>query len=121
MRSTRQRLQDILECAQRIEKFVSQAISREDFISNSMMQAAVLYQLIIIGEAVHHIPPALIAKYPQVEWAGIDAMRNFIVHAYHRVDVGIIWTTATEEVPTLRRVVEEALEEPEDPRTDKKA
>jgi uncharacterized protein with HEPN domain len=28
-------------------------------------------------------------------------MRNFVVHAYHRVDPAVIWRTAKEEVPRL--------------------
>lgn len=36
-------------------------------------------------------------------------MRNFIVRAYHEVDLRVIWTTATQEVPALRTAVETVL------------
>lgn len=114
MRSTKERLRDILECAERIEKFVGRPPSFEQFLSNAMMQAAVLYQLVIIGEAVHHLPPAMVTRYPQADWGGIDAMRNFIVHAYHHVDLRLVWTTATQEVPAFRKVVEYVLNEMQD-------
>jgi uncharacterized protein with HEPN domain len=33
-------------------------------------------------------------------------MRNFVVHAYHRVDPIIIWRTATVEIPRLLEAIE---------------
>jgi uncharacterized protein with HEPN domain len=86
-----------------------EASSFRDFETNHTLQSALLYQFVIIGEAVHHLSPALLAKYPEVDWAGIDAMRNFLVHAYHRVDLNIIWKTATIEVPNLEKTVVTAL------------
>jgi uncharacterized protein with HEPN domain len=101
MRSTRERLLDILKCTHRVEKYVSRVSSFDEFVFNSVTQDAILYQLTIIGEAVHRLHPPLLKKYPETDWAGLDAMRNFIVHAYHEVDLRLVWNTATHEVPAL--------------------
>ncbi len=42
-------------------------------------------------------------------WADIVAFRNFAVHSYPAVDWIIVWTTATEEVPVLRRQIASLL------------
>ncbi len=36
-------------------------------------------------------------------------MRNRLVHAYFDINLNIVWTTATEELPTLRMQVEQIL------------
>jgi uncharacterized protein with HEPN domain len=55
------------------------------------------------------LPPALVSRYPQADWASIDSMRNFIVHAYHHVDLQLVWITVTQELPAFRKMVEEML------------
>jgi uncharacterized protein with HEPN domain len=102
-------MQDILESVRAIEGFLRQSPTLEQFTVDSLLQSAVLYQLIVIGEAVHHLPPALLARYPEVDWAAIDAMRNFIIHAYHRVDLHLAWEAATQEVPGLGKAVERVI------------
>lgn len=111
MRSEKHLLEDILGCTKSIKKMLSTASSFSDFQANLMLQSALLYQFVIIGEAVHHLTPALLAKYPETDWAGIDAMRNFLVHAYHHVDLNVVWKTAILEIPKLRETVERALSE----------
>ena len=39
-------------------------------------------------------------------WRAMGDMRNFVVHAYHRVDPIIIWRTATVEIPRLLEAIE---------------
>jgi uncharacterized protein with HEPN domain len=109
MRSPKQRLQDILECSQRIESFVASTSSFDDFAANTLLQSAVLYQLTIIGEAVHCLPSNLTINDSQMDWAAIEAMRNLIVHAYHRVDLLLVWRTVKQEVPALRKLVQGML------------
>ena len=36
----------------------------------------------------------------------IVGMRNRLVHAYFDINLNIVWTTVTEELPTLRMQVE---------------
>ena len=72
------------------------------FLADDVMQDAVLRQLLVIGEAVAHVTPALQARYPAVPWARIKAFRNFAVHRYRSVDWQRVWDTATVNVPPLR-------------------
>jgi len=45
-----------------------------------------------------------------VEWRDIVAFRNIAVYAYFAVQWGIVWATATDDVPMLRRQVMEILQ-----------
>ena len=57
-------LRHILEAANKIESYVS--VGREEFMSASHWQDAVIRQLAIIGEATKHISTELRDCYPYV-------------------------------------------------------
>lgn len=57
----------------------------------------------IIGEAASNISSATRAKYPNVPWRNIRAMRNFLFHGYFEIDADVLWQTATVSVPELRQ------------------
>ncbi len=45
------------------------------------------------------------SRHPGVPWTKIVAFRNFVVHEYFGLDWAIVWQTATDSVPELRRQV----------------
>jgi uncharacterized protein with HEPN domain len=51
-------LEDILEAIQKVETYLA-GIAFEAFAGNTMQVEAVLYNLLIIGEATKHIPDEL--------------------------------------------------------------
>ena len=115
MRREKLYLADILEAADAIGKFLA-GVERERFLSDDMLRSAVLQKLAIIGEAAGRLPKEFRARHPGVEWRDIVAFRNIAVHAYFAVQWSIVWTTATQEVPELRRQIGEifSLEYPGD-------
>jgi uncharacterized protein with HEPN domain len=64
----------------------------------------------VIGEAATRLSQAFREAHPQVEWRDIIAFRNIAVHAYFAVQWDIVWATATDDVPVLRRQVMEILQ-----------
>jgi len=36
-------------------------------------------------------------------------MRNWLIHGYAIVDLGIVWQTVTDDVPAMRRAIEVLL------------
>ena len=67
---------------------------------------AVLRNLTVIGEAARHTPEGFRARFPDVPWLEMADMRNVVVHEYFGVDAGILWLTATRDVPNLEAVLE---------------
>jgi uncharacterized protein with HEPN domain len=80
------------------------------FLASELHKAATLQKLTVIGEAAAHLSQAFREAYPQVEWRDIIAFRNIAVHAYFAVQWEIVWATATDDVPVLRRQVLEILQ-----------
>lgn len=98
-------LADIVEAAKAISGFISGA-TMEQFLDDDKIKSAVLYKLMIIGEASSKISKETRNKYPEIEWAKMSAFRNIAVHGYFAVDLGIAWTAATHNAPELKEKIE---------------
>jgi predicted nucleotidyltransferase len=44
----------------------------------------------IMGEAARHVPIEVQARCPEVAWRLMNDMRNVLIHAYPRVDLGAV-------------------------------
>jgi uncharacterized protein with HEPN domain len=103
-------LQDIVEAAEAIERFIA-GVSRRDFVTDELRQAGVLQKLIVIGEAAAHLSKEFRVLHPEIEWADIVGFRNIAVHAYFGVSWRIVWVTAKDDVPALHARVSRILSE----------
>ncbi len=97
-------LKDILDACDMVQTFVKE-MDQAKFLASELHKAAVLQKLIVIGEAAAHLPQSFRETHPQIEWPEIIAFRNIAVHAYFAVQWDIVWATAIDEVPVLRRQV----------------
>jgi uncharacterized protein with HEPN domain len=95
-------LADMIEAADAIARFVA-GVEQESFLSNELLQSAVLHKLTIIGEAAARLSSQFRRRHPEIEWADIIGFRNIAVHAYFSVDWSIVWFAATKDAPDLRR------------------
>ena len=112
MRRDRQRLRDILESIERIERFTSRG--RAAFDSEELVQVWVVHYLQIIGEAARALSEPLRMKYDQVPWPVIIGMRHILVHDYFGIDLDEVWVAVERDLPQLREQIEDIVsrEEP---------
>jgi uncharacterized protein with HEPN domain len=101
-------LTDIAEAADSIAAFLS-GRDRQSFLQDDLLRSAVLHKLTIIGEAAARLSADFRAHHAEIEWPDIVGFRNIAVHAYFTVDWSIVWVTATQDAPQLRRRVSEIL------------
>jgi len=99
------RLKDMLDAARRIEMYI-EGLAFEDFVKDEKTFDAVVRQLTILGEAACHVPDEVATRSPEIPWSVIRGMRNIVVHEYFGVDKGIVWKTATGNIPMLRSQLE---------------
>lgn len=108
MRTDEQWLRDIVEATNEIARFLTGA-DQSRFLDDPMIQRAVLYDLIIVGEAANRVSTELQLRYPDVNWRGAISMRNFAAHEYFAVTLERVWETATEVLPVFRNQVLDIL------------
>jgi uncharacterized protein with HEPN domain len=89
-----------------IEQFVA-GKTLEDFQHDFMLQAAVIRQLEIIGEAAKRLSEELKGRLGHVPWRRIASMRDFLIHDYLDVDLEIVWKAAIEDIVELKRALAE--------------
>ena len=74
-----------------------------------MIQNWVVRHLQILGEALRAVPDDIRQLAPDVPWTKIVGMRHILVHDYFGVDADIVWQVVEEDLPTLRRQLEQLL------------
>ena len=104
---------DILDAIEAIRGYI-QGVDFEAFAVDPMRSDAVLYQLVIIGEAVRQIPEAVRERHPEIEWRKVVGMRDVVVHGYHRVELSIVWSIAVTQLEPLRAITLQLIPEFED-------
>jgi uncharacterized protein with HEPN domain len=109
-RDNRLYLQHILDSISTIGEYLEN-IDEVSFRETGLLQDGVIRQIQIIGEAAKRISPDLCTQYPDVPWSDMAGMRNKLVHDYFGIDVGMVWFTATRDIPELQKQVSEILEE----------
>lgn len=75
--------------------------AKESFEADRHVQQAVAYNLAVLGEAANALSSELRDRYPDIPWRDVILQRNVIVHEYHRLNVGSLWTTSREDIPRL--------------------
>ncbi|MBI4726816.1 DUF86 domain-containing protein [candidate division TA06 bacterium] len=101
-------LQDIAEAARLAAGFV-QGLGKAAFLDDLKTQSAVLYQLIVMGEAVKRLSAEFRQQHPETPWALIAGMRDNLIHGYDLVDWDEVWKTATSDVVALLAQIEPLL------------
>ena len=96
-------LSHIAEAIALIQTYTA-GMDANSFLGDRKTQDAVIRNLEIIGEACHNVlkhDPAFAQLHPQVPWGFAYEMRNALAHGYFTVDLPIVWTTVTHDLPTL--------------------
>jgi uncharacterized protein with HEPN domain len=99
-RNVQTRIQDILSAIDSIQQRTA-GMNFEIFSENETIVKAVLYDLIIIGEAAINIPVEVQTLAPEIPWRLMSDMRNIMAHEYFRVNFRITWVTIQNNLPPL--------------------
>ncbi|PKL46039.1 MAG: nucleotidyltransferase [Planctomycetes bacterium HGW-Planctomycetes-1] len=109
MRSDRERLLDVIEAIERIEKYSQK--SKRVFDTDELVQNWIIHHLFIVGEAVAHISDEIQEKYSEMPWSKIIGMRNILVHGYFEIDTEVVWSVVENDLPKLKHNIQKILKE----------
>jgi len=104
----KERVEHVLQAIRSIHEFIGDN-TLEVFQANSKLQSAVLFQFLIIGEAIRHIDDSILSKY-DYPWHIPKSFRNFIIHEYHGIKMIRIYY-ACHDLGLLENLMETILQE----------
>jgi len=109
MRSDRERLIDILEAIEKIEKY--KPLQKEKLETDELLKVWILHHLQIIGEAVKAITQDTKNNHTEIPWKQIAGMRNILIHSYFDIDVDVVWAVLTDDLLSLKANLQKLQEE----------
>jgi uncharacterized protein with HEPN domain len=101
----------ILEAVSRIHEYLED-VDEVGFLSNHLVQDAVIRNFEIIGEAsknIERVAPEFVAAHPELPLSFAYDMRNILAHGYYKVDLGVVWKTIERDLPYLKEQVSSAV------------
>ncbi|MEM9767038.1 MAG: DUF86 domain-containing protein [Cyanobacteria bacterium P01_D01_bin.71] len=72
-------------------------------------QAAVLYDIIVIGEAANRLSDTFRDQHSAIPWQEIIGMRNILAHQYEKVNPDEVWKVVNEDIPELIAMIKPLL------------
>jgi uncharacterized protein with HEPN domain len=109
-KADKQRLLHIRDAINEIESYVA-GLPASAFFDTSIIKSACVFQLEVIGEAANHLSTELKNENAEIEWHQIVGVRNIIAHVYWGIDYTQVWDIIKNELPVLRKKIDELLHE----------
>ena len=78
--------------------------SYDIFVSDKDYHDVVAFRILQIGELVGNLSEELRNSTAEdIGWSQIKAMRNIVAHHYGKIELEIVWTAATHDIPVLKK------------------
>ena len=78
------------------------------FLTDEMLQDAVIRNIEVIGEAANNIQradAAFATAHSEVPWQVMYTMRNRLSHGYDSIDLEVVWKTIQNDLPYLQKLI----------------
>jgi uncharacterized protein with HEPN domain len=70
---------------------------------------AVLYEIVVMGEAARRLSQTVRDTHPEVPWRDLIGMRSVVTHGYDQIDDDELWQVIEHDLPELMRKIEAIL------------
>jgi uncharacterized protein with HEPN domain len=101
-------LLDIARAARKVLQYKGD-LDKVTFLKDDKTQSAIVFQLLIMGEAVKRLSPELRSHHSAIPWSLIAKMRDNLIHRYDDIDLDEVWKTADADIPALLMALEPLL------------
>jgi len=95
------------ECLDRIIEYTRGG--HDEFMRDHLIQDGVARNLHLVAESSQRVSQAFKHEHSLVDWRGLSAFRNVMVHDYLSIDLDEVWDIVERDVPFLRRQLEEIV------------
>ena len=108
-RDEQDRLRDIKDAITSVHQHLEQAGETAAAKEDPLLHDALLFQFVVIGEAVKHLAPETREATLEIPWADIAGLRDLIAHEYFRIDIHRVLEIVERNLPSLERAVDDLL------------
>ncbi len=108
-RDERQRLEDIRDALEAIERHMARAGNDGTAQEDSMLRDALLFQFVVLGEALKNLSDETRRAAPEVPWTSVAGLRDLIAHEYFRIEMSRIVDVVESDIPQLSMAIHRLL------------
>lgn len=109
-RDERERLRDIKDAIVAIREHLARA-GADPGEGSELLHDALLFQFVVIGEAVKNLAVETREAAPEIPWADVAGLRDLIAHEYFRIEIGRVLEIVERDLPALDQAVDRLLDE----------
>jgi len=95
------------ECIQRIETYTNR--DKESFFNNTLIQDAVLMNLLLLAESTARLSDQIKLSNPQVDWRGLSGFHRVL--EFPGVNLATVWDVVERFIPTFKNDMEDIMKE----------
>ena len=106
-RDERERLRDIKDAIGAIESHLERLAETQK--DDPLLHDALLFQFVVIGEAVKNLAAETRESAPQIPWSDIAGLRDLIAHEYFRIEIDRILEIVDRDLPPLEQAIDRLL------------
>jgi uncharacterized protein with HEPN domain len=98
------RLRHLIESAEKAVTYAAER-NREALDRDELLRLALTKLVEIVGEAAKQVSEPTRAAYADVPWSAVARMRDRLVHHYFDINLDVLWSTVTVDLPALLEIV----------------
>jgi uncharacterized protein with HEPN domain len=100
-------LEHVLDCIARVQEYTAGGL--ESFTEDRVTQDAVMRNRQVLSESCMRMSSEIRERRKEIDWKGIAAFRNVVVHDYLDLDLEKVWEIIQVDLPPLAVVIGEEL------------
>jgi uncharacterized protein with HEPN domain len=108
-RGDQERLRDIKDAIAAIHGHLARAREQREADDRAMLGDALLFQFVVVGEAVKNLTPETRESEPQIPWADIAGLRDLIAHEYFSIEIDRVLAIVERDLPPLEQAIDRLL------------
>jgi uncharacterized protein with HEPN domain len=93
-------LTEMIDAAEQAHQLTT-GITVSQLEADRQRRDALLWNFTVLGEAAGQLSAEVKDKFPDMSWQQPIRLRNRIVHGYWSIDLEVLHTTATEQLPAF--------------------
>lgn len=108
-RDERERLRDIKDAITAIREHVERGHAEFSSLDDPLVHDALLYQFVVIGEAVKNLSDATRQRATEIPWNDVAGLRDLIAHEYFRIEMDRVMAIVDRDLAPLEAAIDRLL------------